>query len=272
MFYFAWDGNKRNELKYIYELLENIQYDKVIEPFGGSCAFSRDQYDKNDKLEIYISDLNNELTLFCNNFYKYDEDIIKTCVDEINKISNKEEYIKKFKEAEEHVNNLTNAEQDIIKFCGNYLLFKTYYYIRPGLYPSSGRKPTYKGLNRHKDKINNFFKKFNYVNQDYKIYMERYRYDEKALIFIDPPYINSSNESYKHHGSFKNIDMRKTFSDVWEYLYKFVNDCKCHFIIIVNDNIFMNLAFNKFFYNSYDKTYSNTKNKCNHVIYTNIRK
>ena len=58
-FYFSYAGNKRNELKYIEELINLDLYDNIVEPFGGSCSFSRYIYEKDNSKKFYISDINN---------------------------------------------------------------------------------------------------------------------------------------------------------------------------------------------------------------------
>lgn len=161
MFYFSYEGNKRNELKEINKMLENVQYKRIIEPFGGTCAFSISQFTKNKDMEIYISDIDKELILFCNNFYKNDDLIIDNVLKFIDNIKNKEDYnnfIKKIKQ-----NDTTN----LIDFCSEYLFYRTCFRIRPGLYYCD-RIPKLNNLKKYKTDLNEFFKKNTYICSDYK--------------------------------------------------------------------------------------------------------
>ena len=41
--------------------------------------------------------------------------------------------------------------------------------------------------------------------------------------------------------------------------------------MIVNDNVFMKIIFKNFYYNSYEKKYSNhSKKQVSHIVFTNI--
>ena len=66
-FYFPYVGNKRQEAKKIDNLL-NTEYDKIIEPFCGSCAISMYVYFTLKKHDIqYIeNDIDSNLTKFYN--------------------------------------------------------------------------------------------------------------------------------------------------------------------------------------------------------------
>lgn len=251
-FYFAYAGNKRNELKNIEELINLDLYDNIVEPFGGSCSFSRNIYEKDNSKNFYISDINNELVYFCNNFYKNKDDTIKECLQKINNINTKEEYNVLIK----------NLKKYDLK---DYLIYQTYYRLRKGYYPIDNRKPKFIDYNKKTDKIDLFFKNVKYVNQSFKIYLDQFKDDEKTLIFLDPPYIDSCNDFYE--GDFNSKDMY----NIWEDIYDFVNNCKCKFIMIVNNNVFMKIIFKNFYYNSYEKKYSShSKKQVSHIVFTNI--
>ena len=259
-FYFSYAGNKRTEIKEFIELVDLNKYDNIIEPFGGSLAFSRYIYNVDNTKNFFVCDINDELTYFCNNFYKNKDNIIKDCLNIINNINNKDDYLL-------YINDVKKIDHN--DFLNYYLILRTYYCIREGLYPTNHRKPQYKNFNEKTNIVNKFFENVEYKCQDYMIYMEQFKDDEKALIFLDPPYINSFNDFYKN----QNIgikEQKNTFSTLWEYLYNFLNNCKCKFILIVNDNFFMQLAFSKWFYKKYSKIYQVKKGKDNHNIFTNI--
>jgi len=259
MFYFSYAGNKRAELKELDDLLSNIKYKKVVEPFGGSLAFTIDQYYKNKDLQFFPSDIDNELTLFCNNFYKYDNDVIKNVLEIIKNISNKEEYDIIYKKS-----ILNIKDENINDFLKYYLFKKTAYAIHPGLYYLN-RPPKLSNVLKFKDKLNEFFKNNTYINSHYKYIFERFKDDEDALLFLDPPYVNSECSFYD---KFDDTD----FSNLWEDICNMLENAKCKIILIVNDNYFMKKCYNKWFYKNYEKKYCyQSSRKTSHNIFTNIK-
>ena len=161
--------------------------------------------------------------------------------------------MKEIKNKEEYIIFLKKSSKNDLVFN---LIYNTWYNIRPGLQSES--KPQYKALKTNKEKLNTFFQHYRYLVKDYVEQLEIYKDDERSLVFLDPPYIMSCNALYDS----PSID--------WEYLYNFTRSCKCKFIIIVNDNIFMKLLFKEFLKESNDKKYEGSKKKVIHNIYTNI--
>ena len=242
-FYFAYAGNKRKELEEINKYVDLTRYDTIIEPFGGTCSLSRYLYEKDRTKKYLISDNNIHLINFCNNFRKDSDTIINDTLAKMETITTKDEYNTYIR---------SNDKDDLIY----YLIRATWYSLRPGLY--SERRPKYKDLKKNSVNINEFFENNEYLYKDYKEQLELYKNDERSLIFLDPPYIVSCNDLY----DCPTID--------WEYLYNWTKSCKCKFIIIVNDNIFMQLLFKEFMKESNIKTYQMTKKKVKHNIYSNI--
>lgn len=253
-FYFSHLGNKRKELDYIFKFVDISKYSIIVEPFGGTCVFSRKYYEmtkkNNKKVKFIINDNDKDLSFFCNNFYKNDDKIINDALEEIKKINNdKNKYL-------EFIKNKPLLNDD--KFLKWYLIYRTYYTLRHGMFPNERKPPKYINLKKNKKEINEFFKNTFYNNDDFKKHLEKYKNNEKALIFLDPPYIESCNDLYKN----PTID--------WEYLYNFFNSCKCRFIMVVNYNFFMRLAFKDYYKEIYGKKYEMSKRNDTHAIYSNI--
>lgn len=262
MFYFSYPGNKRNEIKNLDNLLNNVKYTKVVEPFGGSCAFSISEYLKNKELEIYISDIDDELTSFCNNFYKHDEMIMNNVLNFVSNIKNKEEYDRFYKKFCNKID-----QSNIVDFCSYYLFKRTCYDIRHGLYYSN-KKITLNSLKKNKDYLNEFFKNHTYNCVDYKTIFEQFKNDEDSLLFLDPPYINSNCDLYY---GFNNQHIN--VEELWESIYHLLDTCKCKVILIVNNNFFMRKTFEKWLYTSYDKKYGNHNSKKTiHNVFCNFGK
>jgi len=257
-FYIGYWGNKRTEIKYIEHLLNDIKYNKIIEPFGGTCSISRYIYnniDINKEKEYYISDVNKDLTFFCNNFYKYDDIIINKCIENINLFDTKTKY-------NEYVNNkVFNDDIDRLVY---YLFINKHKYIRPGLYPST-RKITLKNYKTDMINTNNFFKNIYYHNQSYKIFFDNFKDDENALIFLDPPYIQTSNAFYDYY------DNHNDSYDIYKNIINLFKNCKCKIIYIVPYDPLLHLLFDEYTYMIYDKKYCSNplyKKKLQHVVYT----
>lgn len=259
-FYFPYSGSKRNEIKNIIELINLDLYDTIIEPFGGSVAFSRYLFNINKNKKYIICDINDELIFFCNNFYKNKINVIEDCKKKVIECDNKIKY-------DEYIKNSINIDNK--DFLIYYLFKRKNYSIRVGLYPDNKKKIKLYKYDEKTKLCDIFFENVHYEIQDYKITMEKYKNNSKSLIFIDPPYINSCNELYCNQNIKKN-ELNKVMENIWKYIYDFFNECKCNFIMIVNDNFFMKILFNKWFYKEYSKKYESTKKEVKHCIYTNI--
>lgn len=252
-FYFSYFGNKRTEIKYIDEYFNIFNENSLfIEPFGGSVFLSYYLW-KNQMIKpenIFISDIDDQLVYFCNNFYKDKENITEQ-TKKFNENLNKVEHRK-----------LWNKRLDIDdpEFMIKFLSKRSFKGIYNGLIFEDKEKNRYPKYKKHQiTSYNDFFRQVKYNCVDFKEVLEKYKNNQNALIFLDPPYIKSNCMDYEI-GQF--ID--------WEYIYNWCNECKCKFIMIVNNNIFMRLSFKNFFKKSYDKIYSQTKIKTLHNVYSNI--
>lgn len=248
-FYFAYVGNKRNELKYIENILPDMtNIHIIVEPFGGSVVFSRYLFDKYHDKKYMIYDIDDDLVYFCNEFYKNDNNIINKSKELIQNTKTKDDFLK-------IINSIDRNKEDFLE---KYLYYKTCYDLRAGLYPLKKGFPTYKGLLKNKDKINEFFMRNKYIKQDFKQTLEQYKNNKDSLIFIDPPYVNSKGNNCYNQSSIE-----------WEYIYDFMNECKCKVILVVNDDFFMKIAFKKYKVFSYEKKYEMSKMTTKHNIFYN---
>ena len=253
LFYFSYHGNKRNELTEIKDMFDITKYDTIVEPFGGSLVFSRYIYSIDPNKKFHCSDNNNELVTFCNNFHKHDDSIIKRATNVIKKINNKKD------KYYEYMKNVPETQVVTYKWIVYYLLYNTYYNYQRGRFGTRD-VPKFLGISKCKSVLNDFFRNNPYKLSDYKTSIEQFKDDKNALIFLDPPYINSYNMCYKK----PEVD--------WEYLYNFFETCKCHFIMIVNNDFFMRIAFKKYFVKEYSKRYEQKKRSVMHCVFSNIPK
>jgi len=119
-FYYSYKGNKRNEIKHIQNLLETHKdsYNKFVEAFGGTCAMSRYIYENYKDKEIYINDVNKDLTFFANNFHKCCDTVISHIKDVVKSINNEQEYKQYYKKANTEKDNETDLIERLV-----YILF-----------------------------------------------------------------------------------------------------------------------------------------------------
>lgn len=183
-FLFAYSGNKRCEVEQIADSIDFTDKTTIIEPFCGTCAFSVYMSMKYPKKFKYIINDNNKhlVELFKlvkdkKKFDKFIEDINNTCFND-DKFMTKEQY----NEA---------ISQDTLKA---YYIAHKFYCIRSGLYPIARKGQRIKP----ECAFNDFIRSENVevCHEDACKIMDKYIDDEKTVLFVDPPYMNSCNDFY----------------------------------------------------------------------------
>ena len=99
------------------------------------------------------------------------------------------------------------------------------------------------------------FKKANKTNVNYKQVMEIYKDNDKALLFLDPPYLFSNNSSYIPQAD----DTDST--DIIIYILEYLRVCKCHVILIISDLKILRYLFKDFIKSDYTRVYQLTNKK-----------
>lgn len=251
-FLIPYFGNKRNEVKKIYDIINIDDIDTIVEPFCGSSALS---------YYIWLNNKDKNLTYILNDNNKYIYDLYNLCkdnnkvIDIYNKLvilkettSNKEKYLEICKKAK---------EGDLV----SYVYIHKIYNIRPGLYPS---------LKKVSDNIFDSFKDAPILdflqNANIKIYnkdaieiYDEYKNNPKTLIFLDPPYMLSCNRFYNNPKI-----------NIYEYLFNNDIDNEKAKIILCLENIWIvKLLFKNKKSLVYDKMYDTTKKKTEHIIIYN---
>lgn len=250
-FYIAYHGNKRNEVKVLYDNIDFNNITTVIEPFCGSCAMS-----------YYISLNNKGLKYILNDnniFLKEMFEIIKD-----------DEKLKKFEEDYKYtMNNIIvdkETYKEYLKDKNNNELLRWFiknkvYSIRAGLYPQPNRKIT-KEIDFKKFPVYNFFRNndIEFLNIDGLECYKKYKDNENNLILIDPPYLSSCNIGYTSP-SF----------EIYEYLYNNnIDNEKAYIILILEKMWIIELLFkNNNIKSIYDKTYQMKKKNTQHIIIDN---
>jgi len=251
-FFFGYAGNKRQEVENIYNFISqdlNNNIETIIEPFCGTSAFSYYLFTLFPKRFKYILNDNNKLLIELYNIAKDDiklDELIENLTVLQNKITNKEEY--------------NDVAKKINKDILSWLFCHMRYYIRPGLYPLNGLN----NINFDKLKnapIINFLKNENVtiLNDDGLELYKRYCNNNKCLIFLDPPYLNSCNDFYVN----KNCN-------IYEYTYDNpIKNNKSVTVLCLENNFIIKMLFKEYKNTTYGKTYESTKKKTTHVIVKN---
>jgi len=245
-FYIAYSGNKRNEFQHFYNNVDLTNITTIIEPFGGTHAISYFLWEKHPNLKFIINDVNP----YFYEMYKIYKDEEK--IDIFNKETT--ELIKSFKDNKILYN-------DIVKENNLYSWFISHkvYSIRPGLFPN---RPYTDIIDLRKHPIYNFYKNadIEFYNEDGINIYEKYKNDESNLIFLDPPYLDSCNDFYKHK--------KDKHLNIYEYLYNNnINNENANIYLMLEDIWMIRLIFkNNFFFQSYNKKYEQSKKKTSHVL------
>lgn len=248
-FIMSYFGNKRSECDKIYEqikdLIENKNITTIVEPYCGSSAFS-----------YYLS------TLYPNKFKYILNDNDKNLIDLYKIMKDK----KKRKKFEVKINDLakTITSKDIYNDIRNkntlesYYLTRKIYSIRPGLFNLNYK---YKEILFNEYPIIEFLE-----NEDVEIFnddalqiINKYKDNQNALIFLDPPYLALCNDFYSN----KDVN-------IYEHLYfNKIHNMKSLIVLVLEKIWIIELLFNDYKIKEYNKLYQTTKKKTIHIIITN---
>lgn len=250
-FLMNYTGAKFNESKEIINIVNLDNYDTIIEPFGGSFGYSRYVYYKLCKtnMKFIIYDCDKDLI----DFYKKIQDKVKDgsivkFVDDYNRIVADIHSKCPWKDHARFLNNNkvreyikeSNISEDLKKLIINNL-------FRGGRTSVSYKKNCDFGI------FNNIeFKYGSAVDIDYT------KFNNKTLIYLDPPYLVSDNTQYVKFGSmdriFETIDIiLKNNQSIFIHSYAYL--LHKHYI--------------KYYKMNYSKTYG-SGNKVQHYVYLNL--
>ena len=191
-------GSKQNDIKYFNHLLP-LEVETVVEPFGGSFAVIKFFYKDINKYKFHINDLDKSLFYLYTHFEEYLE-----ALDIVNEAYDKIEGFYRGVKIKAYIDEL--KINDIIK---EYI--KTNFIVRGSMFKPIKNKNY--DENERSILINSLF-----TNEDYINIFNKYKNDEKAFIFLDPPYLFSDNSGYFPQN--ENKDMTSILLDILELLKK----------------------------------------------------
>lgn len=277
-FYFSYVGNKKFDIKFFKNYINLNDIETFVEPFCGWCAISHFLYWKENKKNL--------------NYVLNDND--PYLISFLKKIKNNKS--SKFI-LDGVIWFLKNNEEEIInnnKFFYNYLKNNKNYYDITNLYIDKfyiRRTSTVWHFYR-KNKLefwekkilnnyNNYLKfdwffcneKINYFNDDYMTIFEKYKDNEKAFLFLDPPYLWWNNKYYFWFCcENEKVDEENFICDnteIYINIKNFIETCKCKVLLIINKNKINEYLFKNFIKGEYIKIYQLTKYKWYHLIISN---
>lgn len=266
-FYFSYVGGKNREMKYIDDIIDNLDKEtikNIIEPFAGSSAFSRYMFFNKEynKCNYIINDNDKELIDFYKQIKKNGSNSL---VDALNKKIDE----KHTKETHKKLYSEYKETKDVQIKNTNLYILKKFCFKRIEIF--SSRIPKKKEYYY----IDNFYNKYNNLkiyNDDFIKIIDKYKNDSTALIFLDPPYFDSFNSVYFMYEKDKTtenkikIDNTKMYIDILEYL----KNCKCKIIMIINSNKILDYLYKDYIKKRYNKTYQMSKKNTEHIVCTNF--
>ncbi len=247
-------GNKSRELKLLLPIIEpHITKDTIfVDVFAGSCVVGFNVYKKYNNIKFHINDIDKFRIKFYNNmkdengrneFYNLQDEVIKNGQDYYlellgkNKINMKNEY-------------------------NGYIISRTVHSFRYGLYPTT-KKIIKKIISPN---WINYFNEAIITNEDYKIILDKYKDNENAFLYLDPPYVDSYNGAYSnytgetHDENMRVIDNTQIYVDLLDIL-----KYKCKVLFSINDCALTRFIYKDFIKNSYNHIYQTS-----HVNITNV--
>jgi site-specific DNA-adenine methylase len=265
-FFFAYTGSKRTENGHIADLIKgNIgNITTVVEPFGGSLAFSRWLYSSVDggKEKTYLcSDADDSLVFFCNTFPAMRDEVLDAAIKKTNELyasPTPSVELKKYMRVVPTTNFNKLVHTLVVR--KNSGCSQGFFRRTPCLFAKYAKRTT---------AAIEFFKYgTHYKTQDFEVYMEQVKNDENALVYLDPPYLERENKFYIQY------DLMRIFP----YLANWMATCKCKFVMVHSKCAFLEEqlanADGRFrLYKTYDKAYAVTKDKTKpttHLVITNM--
>ena len=228
-FYFGYPGNKRSENKLLEPYLSLEGIDRFVEPFCGTSSFSRFIYaNYGDKYAYFSNDIDNGLITWlkdvqiygCKKYFDFTNERLKGLTRERHK-----NYIQCYKQ------NPINPYY--------YFYYNKIYNYRRSLYPERLVDKT-QDWTKYKH-LDEFYKICRLSNLDYINYLETFKDDENALIYLDPPYFNACNTFY---GGIESVDKDMNIIDntyIFSYILNYLKEAKCKIIFVINHNIIIRI-------------------------------
>ena len=194
-------GSKRDRLKEVVDIVKKGGYTRVVEPFGGSCVMSVNAH-RHTGAECFANDYDR--------FFENFEETLQVKDDLMDYLLSKGLKKSKGKKVlpEEHRQILQEAVAPLTpnqrKFLSSNFLFSA----KRTSYTGEGVKDFRYFVNDITTEKNRLYwealQQITLDNLDYKDFIEKYvpQGDDKTLVLLDPPYLNSYQKSYENETYF----------------------------------------------------------------------
>jgi len=245
-------GNKKNEYKkYLKDIIiNNINKDDIfVEPFCGSAIISYNLFNSNN-IKTHINDIDS----FRIKFYNDCKDInhINEVNNNIINIISKDDYIKYVDK--KNINNDYNS----------YIYSKLITSYRPGLYDEN-RKKKLINLNWNKFLNNTII-----TNNNFEEIINLYKDNEKAFIYLDPPYLSSFNSFYlSYNEAYNNENKKIDNTEIYITILNYFKNCKCKLLMSINNTALISYIFKDYIKQNYDLAYNFSHKNKDGVMYKN---
>jgi site-specific DNA-adenine methylase len=233
-------GNKYNEVDEFEKFLpprNNIN--KIVEVFGGAFGLTRRLYCDDKNILKIINDKSEEV-------FEYYKDLLDNNLSLLKKLLNK-------------IIDMEDTKQirKIIK--DSEIPYKSML-IQTTLYRDIKKRTTKETIKRIEDLSVQMDNKYVFTHEDYSVLFRRFKNDNKAFIFLDPPYVDSYNVTYKVHQP-----TIKMYEDIRDLL----DTSEAYVMLVINKNAFTTKLYKPWVVHTYDKLYQLNKTTAQHIVCVN---
>jgi site-specific DNA-adenine methylase len=245
-------GNKKNELKLLIPIIQpQITTSTIfVEPFCGSSIVSFNVFKKiNKNIDFHINDLDELRIKFLKNM---------TIQEEREKLYKLEKEILE-KGPDFYYSIVRGKDDDFLK----YIISRRIHAYRHGLFPTTKKIILHEISNNWKE----FLNKSIITNEDYLNIIEKYKDNENAFLYLDPPYLDSYNASYNTYSKASHDENLKIIDNTEMYIIflDLLKHGKCKVLFSIND-----CALTKYLYKDFIKQEYNHIYQHSHVNIENL--
>ena len=207
-----------------------------------------------------LNDIDVGLITFLKNLYPPEtgKEFLQKCIDQLNKIKTHDEIITTKK-------NLKHSTDPMDYFI---------YHNISDRFGSYKRSTKYEEIFIENYKLaNKFFMNENIHlrNKDYMNTINKYKDMSNTIIFLDPPYLSSSNVSYQDYNKTGNGETIKDNTQMYIELLDVLKTSKALIVLVINDNAINRYIYKNYIINTYDKIYQTMKKRTKHILISNVK-
>jgi site-specific DNA-adenine methylase len=251
-------GNKQQDIKHFEKFLPKQEdITTVAEPFAGSFAVIRNKFFKCENIICADADkaFTEQLKIVMTNFddFMKEKEIINKFFDDNN--------INPLKE-NRNIFMKTDKQKELLSLVKYHCILDL---NKRGMW----KRPAKTLKKEHYAELIELYKKIKW-HTDFTEVFNICKDDEKAFVFIDPPYFSSFNKDYMDGA--EKLDEKRNIRDttgMYIDILRFLETAKCKVMLIVNSNAIIKYLFNRFYKGEYSRLYQLSKTRETLNIYCN---